>query len=70
MSKPIYYNNEKIELNIHIDNMRSAGSIFNIEVSLRQVFLIKRKLDYNDKHNVEEYVDLEVHQLGDLAEGT
>jgi len=38
-------------------------------VSLRQVFLIKRKLDYDDKHNVEEYVDLEVHQFGDLKKG-
>lgn len=69
MSKPIYYNDEKISLDIHIDNLRSAGTIFKIEVSLRKVFLIKRKLDYVNKNNVEEYVDLEVYQFGDLAKG-
>ena len=42
LTKPIYYNDESIVLDIEIDNRRSKQAVYNIEVTLRQNVLIKR----------------------------
>ena len=58
LTKAIYYNDETIILDIDVDNTESAKPLFSIEVTLRQSTLVKSKLDYNSKNNLEKHIDL------------
>ena len=41
LTKPLYFTDETIELNIEIDNSESTRTLDDIEVNLRQVVSIK-----------------------------
>ena len=41
LTKPLYFTDETIELNIEIDNSESSRTLDDIEVNLRQVVSIK-----------------------------
>jgi len=69
LSKGIYFSDEKIQLDIEIDNTMSRQPLYSIEVVFKQTVTIMRKLNYELKNNLVEELDLEVVQLGDIESG-
>jgi len=69
LSKCIYFSDEKIQLDIEIDNTMSRQPLYSIEVVFKQTVTIMRKLNYETKNNLVEELDLEVVQLGDIESG-
>jgi len=60
LSKGIYFSDEKIQLDIEIDNTMSRQPLYSIEVVFKQTVTIMRKLNYELKNNLVEELDLEV----------
>ena len=55
LTKPLYFTDETIQLNIEIDNSESTRTIDDIEVNLRQIVSVKTDRKKSYRHGESNY---------------
>ncbi len=76
LTKPLYFPDETIELNIDIDNSNNSRTLDDIQVTLRQIIDVKTNKKNAYKHGTSKYdtetttlYDLSIMNLGMLDQG-